>query len=513
MRKHWIQITYAALAISVILTHPALSQENPKISPPDLQTLRQAAEAGDSQAQTELAHTYLTGRGIEKDYGEAIKWYRRAADLTNATAQLQLGLLYLRGDKVQRDYISALEWLKKAASLDVKQAQYLVSRIYKHGLGVQTDMRESYAYANLAATDGGAAAAYRDKLEETMSLPEISAGQERSRQLRREVKSTGSKISMPFEAGSGQTAARTLAEARARARQASSEHAGGDAGQVIFSEPRVDLSDYGEALLKTIREQWHNLTSNSSQAPRAGKIVMDFELKFDGTVTDVRIKSDEVGRASAILCERAIVDPSPYPRWPRDLFRKYGKNSHRISLTFTHRDPHTIDPEQVLSDLEREGALTVHPPGSDPDRRTQDQSYQRAKLEAEERRAALSESLQQLNTLSREPNVTAVDRPQAADAPPTYGNYALIVKRRYEVAWRMPDTRGEDYRTAEISVTVARDGKILDSRITRRSGLTVMDKSIESLLRDVKQLPPFPENARDDQRTFTIEFNLQAKKR
>lgn len=72
---------------------------------------------------------------------------------------------------------------------------------------------------------------------------------------------------------------------------------------------------------------------------------------------------------------------------------------------------------------------------------------------------------------------------------------------------------GRTIGATSISVTVLRNGTILSARITRRSGLHAMDRSIESVLRDVKQLPPFPENSRDEQRTFIIEFNLQAKRR
>ena len=41
-----------------------------------------------------------------------------------------------------------------------------------------------------------------------------------------------------------------------------------------------------------------------------------------------------------------------------------------------------------------------------------------------------------------------------------------------------------------------------------------MDKSVQNALDRVKRsgLPPFPQGARDDERTFTIEFNLQAKR-
>ncbi|MBL9171834.1 MAG: TonB family protein [Verrucomicrobiales bacterium] len=148
---------------------------------------------------------------------------------------------------------------------------------------------------------------------------------------------------------------------------------------------------------------------------------------------------------------------------------------------------------------------------AEAERKAQEEAYGRAKAAAEQRRTALESSLQTLGTGFSTDKGVKID--VGGPGGQAYGNYALTVKQRYEAAWRVAATLNEDDRKAEISVTVLRNGTILNARITRRSGLSAMDRSIESVLRDVKQLPPFPENARDEQRTFVIEFNLQAKRR
>jgi len=58
---------------------------------------------------------------------------------------------------------------------------------------------------------------------------------------------------------------------------------------------------------------------------------------------------------------------------------------------------------------------------------------------------------------------------------------------------------------------VARDGSILSAEIVSRSGHREMDRSVDQALRLVSKLPPFPESARDSERTFLIRFNLEAK--
>ena len=49
------------------------------------------AEQGDAEAQFNLGFCYDDGRGVEKDYGEAVKWYRKAAEQNFAPAQFNLG--------------------------------------------------------------------------------------------------------------------------------------------------------------------------------------------------------------------------------------------------------------------------------------------------------------------------------------------------------------------------------------------------------------------------------------
>jgi uncharacterized protein len=40
---------------------------------------------------------YANGRGVQKDYAEALKWYRLAADQGLASAQHNLGFMYANG--------------------------------------------------------------------------------------------------------------------------------------------------------------------------------------------------------------------------------------------------------------------------------------------------------------------------------------------------------------------------------------------------------------------------------
>lgn len=62
---------------------------------------KRAAERGNATAQCGLGYMYGTGKGVERDYEEAVKWYRRSAEQGNASAQCNLGDIHVwDGDAV-----------------------------------------------------------------------------------------------------------------------------------------------------------------------------------------------------------------------------------------------------------------------------------------------------------------------------------------------------------------------------------------------------------------------------
>ena len=92
-----------------------------------------------------------------------------------------------------------------------------------------------------------------------------------------------------------------------------------------------------------------------------------------------------------------------------------------------------------------------------------------------------------------------------------YVNYAQWVKTVYEDAWQIPSDLLDQDSTAKVIITIARSGDVLSARIERRSGNSTLDKSVQRALDKVKFVAPFPSGAKEEQRTFTINFNLKAK--
>lgn len=94
----------------------------------------------------------------------------------------------------------------------------------------------------------------------------------------------------------------------------------------------------------------------------------------------------------------------------------------------------------------------------------------------------------------------------------SYANYAQEVRRVYTEAWRIPSDVDDDEATVKVSVTIARGGNVVSSRIVQSSGSAAVDRSIQATLDRVTFVAPFPQGAKESQRTFTISFGLKAKK-
>ena len=93
-----------------------------------------------------------------------------------------------------------------------------------------------------------------------------------------------------------------------------------------------------------------------------------------------------------------------------------------------------------------------------------------------------------------------------------YASYASAVKSVYEQAWIPPEDTTDDNAITKVTVTIGNTGKVLSASIIRPSGETVVDRSVQRTLDRVTFIAPFPEGAKEKQRTYTINFNLKAKR-
>ena len=118
------------------------------------------AELGSSDAQYNLGLCYAKGRGVSKDYAEAVKWYRKAAEQGNASAQYDLGVCYANGRGMNKDMKEAVKWYRKAAEQGYAEAQCKLGLCYANGRGMNKDMKKAVKWYRKAAAQGYAPAQY-----------------------------------------------------------------------------------------------------------------------------------------------------------------------------------------------------------------------------------------------------------------------------------------------------------------------------------------------------------------
>jgi TPR repeat protein len=111
-------------------------------------------------AQLNEAMRYYSGRGVAKDYKQAIHWFTKSAEQGNVIAQATLGYIYLKGEGVPQDHAQAIEWLKKAAEQDDTEAQRILGAVYLGSSGVPGDSKQALFWLTKAAEKGDLIAQY-----------------------------------------------------------------------------------------------------------------------------------------------------------------------------------------------------------------------------------------------------------------------------------------------------------------------------------------------------------------
>jgi TPR repeat protein len=82
-----------------------------------LSKVRRLAEEGDANAQFELGEAYYEGRGLPRDYAEALDWFRKAAAQSHLYANSNLGDIYEKGEGIPANRAEAVRYYLAAADI------------------------------------------------------------------------------------------------------------------------------------------------------------------------------------------------------------------------------------------------------------------------------------------------------------------------------------------------------------------------------------------------------------
>ena len=119
-----------------------------------LDSVQQAANGGDPDAQTELGVRLQKGKELTKDDARAAQLFQAAAAKGNPRALTNLGWIYTLGQGIPRDDLRAVDLFRQAADQGYPNAQDSLGWMYQHGRGVAQDDSTAITWYRKAADQG-----------------------------------------------------------------------------------------------------------------------------------------------------------------------------------------------------------------------------------------------------------------------------------------------------------------------------------------------------------------------
>ncbi len=142
------------------------------------------AEAGDPDAQFNLAQAYRLGRGVEADNAKAQLYYERAAANGHLKAADNFGLMLFQQGQKER----AMPYIKAAAGRGDPRAQYVLGLAHFNGDMAEKDWVRAYALVSLAqAASLPQASAALQQMDSYVPLQDRQRAQLLAADLRREA--------------------------------------------------------------------------------------------------------------------------------------------------------------------------------------------------------------------------------------------------------------------------------------------------------------------------------------
>jgi hypothetical protein len=137
---------------------------------------------------------------------------------------------------------------------------------------------------------------------------------------------------------------RTIVEALARQQQRTGlagekmKQEGGVKRRALTSSLDVKATPFGAydaAIIAAVQNRWYYLLDSRDFArDRTGKVVLEFRLNYDGRITDMKVAENTVDELLCLLCQKAILDPAPFARWPSDMRRLVGADYREVRFAF-----------------------------------------------------------------------------------------------------------------------------------------------------------------------------------
>lgn len=116
-----------------------------------LKWYRKAAARGSAMAMHNIGSKYQDGQGVVKNTTIAVDWYEKAVALGNASAMTSLGWIYANGNGVEKDSAKAASLYRSAIALGSVRSMYNLGQMLRKGEGVEQNLAEGVRLIREAA--------------------------------------------------------------------------------------------------------------------------------------------------------------------------------------------------------------------------------------------------------------------------------------------------------------------------------------------------------------------------
>ena len=118
MKRRWVIVVLTCIALVSVGLILRAERKNRRLAK-KAAAYRILAEQGDPKYQSMLGYMSEYGKGVPKDYVEAVRWYRKSAEQGDAYGRYALALMYHEGKGIPQDDLKAAQWcrmLRKGAT-------------------------------------------------------------------------------------------------------------------------------------------------------------------------------------------------------------------------------------------------------------------------------------------------------------------------------------------------------------------------------------------------------------
>lgn len=97
------------------------------------------------------------------------------------------------------------------------------------------------------------------------------------------------------------------------------------------------FGDYNYRMVQNVQNHWYQLLDDRRfSQERSGKVEVKFTLHADGTVSQLKVISSDVGESLSLLCRLAIDQAQSFGPWPTELRLLMGRDTTEVTFTFNY---------------------------------------------------------------------------------------------------------------------------------------------------------------------------------